>query len=67
MYYAFIVLSVVMFGGMVLPFLQGILFYGEKITVAKAVCFLFITVALVLTVEKGERKKCDLLCMRICP
>ena len=46
-----------MLGGMVLPFLQGILFYGEKITVAKAVCFLFITVALVLTVEKGERKK----------
>lgn len=46
-----------MLGGMVLPFLQGILFYGEKITVAKAVCFLFITFALVLTVEKGERKK----------
>lgn len=45
-----------MLGGMVLPFLQGILFYGEKITVAKAVCFLFITFALVLTVEKGERK-----------
>ena len=39
-----------MLGGMVLPFLQGILFYGEKITVAKAVCFLFITFALVLTV-----------------
>ena len=36
-----------MLGGMVLPFLQGILFYGEKITVAKAVCFLFITFALV--------------------
>ena len=46
-----------MLGGMVLPFLQGIFFYGEKMTVAKAVCFLFITVALVLTVEKGERKK----------
>lgn len=46
-----------MLGGMVLPFLQGILFYGEKITVAKAVCFLFITVALVLTVEKGEKKQ----------
>lgn len=45
-----------MLGGMVLPFLQGILFYGEKITVAKLVCFLFITVALILTVEKGERK-----------
>ncbi len=46
-----------MLGGMVLPFLQGILFYGEKMTVAKAVCFLFITVALILTAEKGERIK----------
>ena len=46
-----------MLGGMVLPFLQGILFYGEKITVAKAVCFVFICAALALTVEKGERKK----------
>lgn len=46
-----------MLGGMVLPFLQGILFYGEKITVAKVVCFVFICAALALTVEKGERKK----------
>ena len=46
-----------MLGGMVLPFLQGVIFYGEKMSLAKAVCFLFITIALVLTVEKGERKK----------
>ena len=46
-----------MLGGMVLPFLQGILFYGEKMSLAKWLCFLFITFALVLTVEKGERKK----------
>lgn len=46
-----------MLGGMVLPFLQGIIFYGEKITIAKALCFLLIMVALILTVEKGERKK----------
>ncbi len=46
-----------MLGGMVLPFLQGILFYGEDITVAKVVCFVFICVALALTVEKGEKKK----------
>ena len=46
-----------MLGGMMLPFLQGILFYGEKMSLAKLLCFLFITVALMLTVEKGERKK----------
>lgn len=46
-----------MLGGMVLPFLQGIIFYDEKMSLAKWLCFLFITFALVLTVEKGERKK----------
>lgn len=46
-----------MLGGMVLPFLQGILFYGERMSLAKAICFLLITAALILTVEKGERKK----------
>ncbi len=44
-----------MLGGMALPFLQGIVFYGEKITLAKAVCFLLITAALALTVEKEKR------------
>lgn len=45
-----------MLGGMVLPFVQGIVFYGEEITVAKAVCFVLICVALALTVKKGESK-----------
>ena len=46
-----------MLGGMVLPFLQGILFYEESITVAKIVCFVLICAALFLTVEKGEKKQ----------
>ncbi len=46
-----------MLGGMVLPFLQGILFYKEQMTVAKAVCLVFIAVALLLTVERGEKSK----------
>ncbi len=46
-----------MLGGMVLPFLQGILFYKEQITVAKAICLVFIIAALLLTVEKGEKNK----------
>jgi len=46
-----------MLGGMVLPFLQGILFYGETITVAKVICFVLICAALLLTVEKGEKKQ----------
>lgn len=46
-----------MLGGMVLPFLQGIIFYNENMTLAKWLCFALITVALLLTVEKGEKKK----------
>jgi len=46
-----------MLGGMALPFLQGILFYGEDMTVAKAVCIVCIAAALVLTVERGEKKR----------
>lgn len=46
-----------MLGGMLLPFLQGILFFGEDFTLAKGVCLLFICAALLLTVEKGEKKK----------
>lgn len=45
-----------MLGGMMLPFVQGIVFYNEAITVPKALCFLFICAALVLTVEKGEKR-----------
>lgn len=46
-----------MLGGMVLPFLQGILFYNEQMTVAKAICLVFIVAALLLTVERGEKSK----------
>ena len=46
-----------MLGGMALPSLQGILFYGEKITWAKVVCFAFVLASLLMTVEKSERKK----------
>ena len=45
-----------MLGGMVLPFLQGILFYNEGITVAKILCFALICIALLLTVEKGSKR-----------
>jgi len=46
-----------MLGGMVLPFVQGIAFYGEQITVAKIICVAFICVALALTVTRGEKKR----------
>jgi drug/metabolite transporter (DMT)-like permease len=46
-----------MLGGMALPFAQGILFYGERLTVAKIVCFIIIVAALALTLERGEKKK----------
>lgn len=46
-----------MLGGMVLPFLQGIIFFDEGLTAAKLVCFILITIALLITIEKGERKK----------
>jgi len=46
-----------MLGGMALPFFQGILFYGEKITVSKIVCFVFVCIALALTVSRDKTKK----------
>ncbi len=48
-----------MLGGMVLPFLQGILFYGEDITLAKLICVLFVCVSLAVTADlkKGRAKR----------
>ena len=46
-----------MLGGMVLPFLQGILFYDEGFTLAKGICVIFICAALLCTIEKGEKSK----------
>ncbi len=46
-----------MLGGMALPFLQGILFYNEQITLSKIVCFVFICLALAMTVTRSEKKQ----------
>lgn len=43
-----------MLGGMLLPSLQGIMAYGETLTVGKIMCFLLIGVALALTVQRGS-------------
>ncbi len=50
-----------MLGGMVLPFFQGIIFYDERLTLDKIVCVIFITVALVLTLDfkKGNATQND--------
>lgn len=45
-----------MLGGMLLPFVAGILFFGEEMTPVKGICVGLIVVALALTVERGERK-----------
>lgn len=46
-----------MLGGMLLPFLQGIIFYSEPLTVAKVTCIVFIILALLFTVTKDSDKK----------
>ena len=46
-----------MLGGMLLPFLQGILFFGEPVTVANLICFVLLVAALVITVDTGKEKK----------
>ncbi|MBE7044231.1 MAG: hypothetical protein E7397_01765 [Ruminococcaceae bacterium] len=45
-----------MLGGMALPFVVGILFFNEALTIGKCICFLFITAALFMTVEKSEKR-----------
>ena len=45
-----------MLGGMVLPFLQGILFFNEPLTWGKCICLAFITVALTITVSRGNQR-----------
>lgn len=45
-----------MLGGMVLPFVAGILFYGEPLTIGNTICLALISVALALTVGKGTNK-----------
>jgi len=45
-----------MLGGMVLPFFQGIIFFNERITLAKIICVILISIALIITVERGNKK-----------
>ena len=40
-----------MLGGMMLPFVVGIVFYSEPVTVANAVCVIFVITALLITVS----------------
>ena len=46
-----------MLGGMILPFLLGVCFYNEKLTVLKVVCCVLIVVAVLLNIQKGENGK----------
>ena len=44
-----------MVGGMLFPFIAGIVFYNEGFTVAKLLCIITLFAALLLTVKKGEK------------
>ena len=44
-----------MLGGMVLPFLTGILFYNEPLTTGKTICFILIILSLFLTIKKDDK------------
>ena len=46
-----------MLGGMVLPFVAGIIFYKEPLTVAKIICFCLIVLALGFTVDRNTKDK----------
>lgn len=45
-----------MLGGMTLPFVAGIAFFGEKLTLGKGICIILVAAALFLTVRRGEQK-----------
>ena len=44
-----------MLGGMMLPFIVGLAFYNESMTVAKAVCVALVTAALFITVSRKKK------------
>lgn len=54
-----------MLGGMLLPFLQGIVFYDEGITLAKVTAVILIFVALALTVNKSNKNGGLIYCIGI--
>lgn len=45
-----------MLGGMLLPFVVGIVFYDESLTVGKSIALALIAAALAFTVKRGEKK-----------
>ncbi|MBE6931076.1 MAG: hypothetical protein E7463_12450 [Ruminococcaceae bacterium] len=45
-----------MLGGMALPFVVGILVYGEPLTLGKSICFAFILAAMFMSAEKDNVK-----------
>ena len=46
-----------MLGGMLLPFLQGVAFFQEQITLAKVICVVLVCVSLCCTIKKDGEKK----------
>ncbi len=46
-----------MLGGMLLPFVLGVGFYNEELTVFKAVCCVLIVVSVLLNIKKGKQDK----------
>ena len=50
-----------MLGGMILPFLLGVCFYDEKLSVLKIACCVLIVLAVLLNIQKGENGKKALL------
>jgi len=55
-----------MLGGMLLPFVYGVLFAREPFTLAKALCILLIGIAILFSFEKGgNTKKGYLFCMAV--
>lgn len=49
-----------MLGGMMLPFIVGLAFYNEGMTVAKAICVAFVTAALLITVNWKKKTGAEL-------
>lgn len=54
-----------MLGGMLLPFLQGIIFYREGVTLAKITAIILIFAALALTVDKSNKNGGLIYCIGI--
>ena len=54
-----------MLGGMLLPFLAGILFWQEPLTLGKALCVVLIIAALLLTLKKETGKSGLLFCFAV--